>query len=119
MRVLLRRDWPQQLGLDEAAPEGCQDDGCETKQDRVDQQASTADHPGLEEPVAEQKQDMSEGSRAALIHVNAFGPHSLKILGLSKRSGDLGAPARRIYGQDKDKALGGSAPHIIPSTVHP
>jgi hypothetical protein len=25
---------------------------------------------------------MSEGSRAALIHVNAFGPHSLKILGV-------------------------------------
>jgi hypothetical protein len=58
---------------------------------------------------------------ATLIHVNAFGPHSLKILGLSKRSGDRGERRQQeeIDGEDKDKALGGSAPHIIPSTVQP
>ena len=52
-----RANWPQQLRLEEPAPEGCQDDRREPDHGGIDQQARTADHLGLEKPVAEEKQD--------------------------------------------------------------
>ena len=59
---LVRRKWPLQPKLDEPASEDRQDDRRETDHGGIDQQARIADHPGLEKPVANEKQDMSEGS---------------------------------------------------------
>ena len=56
------RNWPQQLRLEEPARKGRQDDRRETDHGGIDQQARIADHPGLEKPVAHEKQDMSDGS---------------------------------------------------------
>ena len=60
--TLLRRNWPQQLRLEEPAPKGRQDDRRETDHGGIDEQACTADHARLEKSVAEEKQDVSEGS---------------------------------------------------------
>ena len=60
--ALQHRDWPQQLRLEEPAPKGRQEDRRETDHEGVDQQARIANHPGLEQPIAHEKQDMSEGS---------------------------------------------------------
>ena len=59
---LLRRNWPQRLRLEETARKGCQDDRRETDHGGIDQQARTADYAGLEQPVADEKQCMGDGS---------------------------------------------------------
>jgi len=59
---LQHRNWPSQLRFEEPTYKGRQDDWRETDHDGKDQQARTADRPVLEKPVADEKQDMSEGS---------------------------------------------------------
>ena len=59
---LQHRNWPQQLRPEEPACNGRQDDWRKTDHDGVDQQAHTADHPVLEKPVTDEKQDVGNGS---------------------------------------------------------
>ena len=59
---LQHRNWPQRLRLEEPARKGRQDERRETDHDGIDQQARIANHPGLVQPVADEKEDMSEGS---------------------------------------------------------
>ena len=61
---LRRQNWPQRLGLEERARKGRQDERRETDHAGIDQQARIADHPGLVKPVADEKEDMREGSGA-------------------------------------------------------
>ena len=60
-REAQRRNWPQQLRLEEPARKGRQDDRRETDHGAIDHQARIADHPGLEKPVADEKDGMSDG----------------------------------------------------------
>src|SRR6478672_593523 len=57
-----RRNWQQQLTLEEPARNGRQDNRRETDHGSKDQQARIADHTGLKKSVAREKQDMSESS---------------------------------------------------------
>ena len=59
---LQRRNWPQQLGLEEPARNGRQDDRRETDHGAIDHQGRIADQSGLEEPVAGEKDGMSDGT---------------------------------------------------------
>ena len=49
-------------GLKNRLPRAAKMIGAKPTHDGIDQQARTANHPGLEKPVADEKQDMRQGS---------------------------------------------------------
>jgi len=60
-REAQHRNWPRQFRHKEPARKGRQDDRHETDHGAIDHQARIAYHPGLEQPVADEKDGMSDG----------------------------------------------------------